>query len=280
MEDQKNNNDLNNITPNIQNNVDNTIINPNNISLVIDEKDETGSSKGSEGSESCSSEIREKINFLLLDSRKNYEYFKKYNNNLINTKINDEMNMNIKYEKEFKEHIQRKLNKLDNRLNILQMKYNTYKKWYDRFNIMIIMISTLLSFYEAFKLELLDIIDSDNESLLMFLNLIPIFISSTITCSAEIIKFKKYQEKMENMQFTREKVINSISKLKNVQESLWFSNGEKEFQDIKIKYLEDVYNVYNESNSELERHIKFNDHHKFFKMYRAPPKEKNIKIYT
>ena len=77
MEDQKNNNDLNNITPNIQNNVDNTIINPNNISLVIDEKDETGSSKGSEGSESCSSEIREKINFLLLDSRKNYEYFKK-----------------------------------------------------------------------------------------------------------------------------------------------------------------------------------------------------------
>ena len=49
--------------------------------------------------------------------------------------------MNIIYEKEFKDHLQKKLNKLDNRLNILQMKYNNYKSWYDRFNIMIIVTS-------------------------------------------------------------------------------------------------------------------------------------------
>ena len=39
--------------------------------------------------------------------------------------------------------------------------------------------------------------------------------------------------------------------------------------EIKQKYLDDVYIVYNESNSELERHIKFNDHHKFKKLYNA-----------
>ena len=76
---------------------------------------------------------------------------------------------------------------------------------------------------------------------------------------------------MENMQFTREKVIMAISKIKNVQESLWFNENEDQFDEIKHKYLDDVYTVYNESNSELERHIKFNDHHKFKKLYNPPP---------
>ena len=39
-----------------------------------------------------------------------------------------------------------------------------------------------------------------------FYDLSPIFIGSVITCTSSILKFKKYQEKMENMQFTREKV--------------------------------------------------------------------------
>ena len=92
---------------------------------------------------------------------------------------------------------------------------------------------------------------------------------------------KKYQEKMENMQFTREKVILAISKLKHVQESLWF-NHDNEFGDIKKRYLEEIYLIYNESNSELERHIKFNDHHKFYKMYQKRPQKKESKniIYS
>ena len=182
------------------------------------------------------------------------------------------MKMNLKYEREFKEHLQKKLNKLDNRLNILQMKYTSYKLWYDRFNILIIIISSLLSIIEAFRNEISHLFESDrNETLKIIFNMIPLSISGSITCLAAIIKFKKYQEKMENMQFTREKVITAISKLKTVQESLWFSNDD-DFEEIKKSYLIDVYNVYNESNSELERHIKFNDHHKFKKMYLPPPK--------
>jgi len=190
-------------------------------------------------------------------------------NNFYEEKSTDKRKMNIIYEKEFKDHLQKKLNKLDNRLNILQMKYNNYKSWYDRFNIMIIVTSSILSIFEAFRNEMIDHI-SENESLIIFFNMVPIGVSSTITCSAAIIKFKKYQEKMENMQFTREKVILAISKLKHVQESLWFNN-EEEFDAIKKKYLEDVYVIYNESTSELERHIKFNDHHKFYKMYQKRP---------
>lgn len=95
--------------------------------------------------------------------------------------------------------------------------------------------------------------------------MVPIGISSFITCSAAIIKFKKYQDKMENMQFTREKVILSISKIKHIQEMLWFSTTDN-FDSIKKKYLDDIYSFYNESNSELERHIKYSDHKKLLKI--------------
>jgi len=122
---------------------------------------------------------------------------------------------------------------------------------------MIIIISSLLSIFEALRMEVGDRIE-EGTHLETFFNMVPIGISSTITCSAAIIKFKKYQEKMENMQYTREKVILAISKIKSVQESLWFNN-DSEFEAIKMKYLEDVYSVYNESNSELDRHIKISD---------------------
>ena len=178
--------------------------------------------------------------------------------------------MNITTETQFTNHLQLKLDKLSQRLKILQIKYIGYKKWYDNCNISIIIVSALLSVFEAFRNEIIDHIGDNNAGALIF-NMIPIAISTSITCSAAIIKFKKYQEKMENMQFTREKVIMAISKIKNVQESLWFNENEDQFDEIKQKYLDDVYIVYNESNSELERHIKFNDHHKFKKLYNPPP---------
>ena len=77
------------------------------------------------------------------------------------------------------------------------------------------------------------------------------------------------------MQFTREKLILAISKLKEVQESLWF-NDTKEFNTIKKKYADDVFKVYNEGISELERHIKHDDYDKYNKKYILPKeKEKN-----
>lgn len=173
------------------------------------------------------------------------------------------LSMNINYEKEFKSHLQKKLQKLETRLNVLQMKYNGYKKWYDRINIMIIIISSLLSIFEALRNELNDTIEKGT-FIYIYFNLMPIFISCIITCSAAIVKFKKYQEKMENMQFTREKVIMAFSKIKHIQESLWFIT-DKEFDSIKHKYMTDVYMIYNESNSELERQIKTEDYYKYYK---------------
>ena len=168
--------------------------------------------------------------------------------------------MNIINEKHFNSHLQLKLNKLSMRLQVLQIKYAGYKQWYDWMNIMIILVSSILSVFEASRNEVEPYLPEHGFITSTF-DLTPIFISSFITCSAAIIKFKKYQEKMENMQFTREKVILAISKIKSIQEALWFSK-EGDLESIKKKYLDDIYMFYNESNSELERHIKFSDHYK------------------
>ena len=165
---------------------------------------------------------------------------------------------------EFNSHLQGKIKKLGDRLKILQIKYQSYKSWYDKLNVMIIVISSLLSIFEAFRNEFIEHIEG-NHSMEIFFNMIPIGISSIITCSAAIIKFKKYQDKMENMQFTREKVILAISKIKYVQETLWFANTKEELDSTKKNYINEIYSFYNESNSELERHIKYSDRKKLAK---------------
>ena len=176
----------------------------------------------------------------------------------------DKQKIQIISKDQFNEHLQAKLDKLGNRLIILQIKYQGYKSWYDKFNIMIIIISSILSIFESFRNEMVDAVEGDKILEICF-NMIPICISSIITCSAVIIKFKKYQEKMENMQFTREKVILSMSKIKHIQEMTWFSN-EDNFEGIKKKYLDDIYSFYIESTSEIERHIKYTDHFKLNNM--------------
>ena len=214
----------------------------------------------------------------LIDKGKTiYNDFNTYNKEEFKSLKNDELKMNIKHEQHFNEHLQVKLKYLEKKLYVLQMKYNTYKRWYDRMNIFIIIISTLLSVYEAFRLEIIDIIHENNTQLNITVNMVPIIISSTITCSAAIIKFKKYQEKMENMQYTREKVLSSMSKIEYIKESLWFIINDKQFQETKKKYIDEVYLIYNESISELERHLKYNDPHKFLKQYKELPDKKKQK---
>ena len=210
-----------------------------------------------------------------------YDNFKDKNIDQIEDIKNNDLKMNIKHEREFDGHLEKKLTFLTERLDLLQMKYNGYKQWYDRMNITIIIISTILSVFESFRLEMDDLIPENNHNLRLFFNMTPIAISSTITCAAAIIKFKKYQEKMENMQFTREKVITSISRIEHVKESLWFNEGDDDFHEIKQKYLSEVFITYNESIAELKRHIKFNDPHKFDKRVSDNNKEnyKNKNMY-
>ena len=218
--------------------------------------------------------VESKYKGLYEDILEVYNKFKSKNFDELERVKKDKLKMNINHEKDFNKHLQNKLNFLNDRLDLLQMKYNGYKNWYDRMNIGIIIISTVLSVFESFRLEIQDLIHENNHGLTIVFNMTPIIISSSITCSAAVIKFKKYQEKMEDMQFAREKVITSISKIEYVMESLWF-NKDVDFDTIKNDYLKDVFTVYNESIAELKRHIKFDDPQKLDKHIDDKNKENN-----
>ncbi len=217
----------------------------------------------------CDVEIN-KIKQIIEDSKDIRNYFIERNEEFV-ANDNNEKYMNIEYEKDFKIHLQTKINILDEKLIVLQMKYNTYKRWYDRFNILIIIMSSSLSIFEALRIQIDEKIVEDT-AFYYFFSMVPISISSTITCTAAIIKFKKYQEKMENMQFAREKLILAINKLQEVKESLWF-NERHEFKIIKKKYVNDIFKIYNEGVCEIDRHVKQDDYDKFHKKY-IEPKEK------
>ena len=66
----------------------------------------------------------------------------------------------------------------------------------------------------------------------------------------------------------------------NIKESLWF-NDDNDFDNIKKNYLSEVFTAFNESTSELQRHLKYDDPHKFVKNLNDKNKEnyKNKNIY-
>ena len=151
-------------------------------------------------------------------------------------------------------HISKRITKLNNRCIILQKKYTLYRLWYDGLNIMIIILSTLLSITEALKLR---IVESENENLIIAFDILPMCMSSVITCTVAIIKVQNYQEKMEFMLICKEKVILTKTKLREIQE---FIKAEVyEYEEIKDKYIKEVYPLYNSCNEDLERNIRFKD---------------------
>ena len=104
--------------------------------------------------------------------------------------------------------------------NLLELKYNKYKKCYTFWNIFTISLSSLLTLIESSKLVFLDDVEDYDDTINNFFKLSPILLGTSITCSASIIKFKKYQEQMEELYIVIDKCIGMISKLKSKKDEI------------------------------------------------------------
>ena len=104
--------------------------------------------------------------------------------------------------------------------NLLELKYNKYKKCYTFWNIFTISLSSLLTLIESSKLVFLDDVENNDDTINNFFKLSPILLGTSITCSASIIKFKKYQEQMEELYIVIDKCIGMISKLKSKKDEI------------------------------------------------------------
>ena len=165
----------------------------------------------------------------------------------------------------FIEHIQGKINKLIQKLRLIELKNNKYKFCYNMVNISIIVISTLLTVMEAVKGILVDDLIDDKDTLSYIFKMSPLIFSSTITCSASILKFKKYQEKMESICKVVENGSIIITNLKKIREELGFIKTEEQYEGIYNKFNKELYEQYITTVQTIDRILKKKDYDVYLK---------------
>ena len=146
--------------------------------------------------------------------------------------------------------VKSKIKKVSDHRRIVELKYYDIKWWYDLFNIMIIFISAVLTIIEAVKNDL-DVEELD-EGKKHFFKLTPLIISTSIGFISSYMKFKRYQENLEFIARTTEKGIFTIYRMKKLIEDLHFAN-DAEFVKKRQLYLEEIFNLYNQTQSELQK---------------------------
>ena len=154
--------------------------------------------------------------------------------------------------REFNDHIQSKISKLEKRMRYVNYKFEDLKYSFKKYSIMIIFFATLLTLTEA----LLNSITFDiSETASSLVNFIPLLLSSLITLIASIIKFNKYEEKIENITRSTEKCIATVAKMKGVKEDLYFCIEPKSLLNLKDHFNKNIYQEYLESNTEIEKQL-------------------------
>ena len=158
-------------------------------------------------------------------------------------------------------NIKLKLTALSNRDKILQIKLGRYQRKHENLNMFIIVVSSILGIYETFRVKIDDLVMT--KFLDVGSNIVPIFLSGIITCTASIIKLKKYQEKSDTIHLTREKVSVARTNLKTVQEHLLFCKSSDELEKIRKIYFKTTFDSYCSAQSYLDKHVKEIDYLKY-----------------
>ena len=168
------------------------------------------------------------------------------------------------------EHIKHNLYNLSNRTRILRFKYTKYKKLYDKNNIAIIVISSILTLFSAITNLLKTEIDK-SVGVQYIVGIIPIILGGTITLIAAIMKFKKLQEKMETISNLIEKSIIVMSKLKKTSEDLYFKKNDndpddKKFDQLEATFLDETCSMCNNCIMQTEQIISDEDYKKYLEI--------------
>ena len=161
------------------------------------------------------------------------------------------------------EHLKSKIISLEQKIRLIELKNNKYKRCYNSFNIGIIFLSTILTTIESSKAVLIDDNNITNETVYKWAKLSPIFLGSLITFSASILKFQKYQEKMEQIVKIIERGNSIIGIIEKNKEDLIFCKEIEEYNKIVEKYKAESYDIYITVVQDIERILKDSDYDKY-----------------
>ena len=190
-----------------------------------------------------------------LTQKKNILVEKNKRLDALNTQIDSRNKLYLEKTK-FIDRLETKINKLSQKTVLTQMKYSHYKWYYDFFNILIILISSILTILETIKNEVN--YEEKNESVKYFFKLTPIVLSSIIIIISSILKFLRLQENLELMARTSEKSILTIYRMKKVQEESHFATIE-ELSSIQQMYLDEIFIMYNQCQADISKCFRFED---------------------
>ena len=140
--------------------------------------------------------------------------------------------------------------------NVLDLRCDAYRKYFDGVNIFIIFIGSLLTVLEAWK-NIFRTVESDNYYIRKGFDVSPIILSTFLTFLASILKFYKFQEKMEAINRCVEKNAIIISELEDLKEKAKFCTNIEELQQLHKKYVEETYKKYQLCFQEIYSNIKY-----------------------
>lgn len=220
-----------------------------------------------------------------ITTKKKIEALLKQKDKISNTKKNNEIdNLEDEIEltlqnKEQKQNLiirlQSKITKMNDRKVITEMKQEHYKLWFDSSNILILFLSALLTIIEAIKNDV--DVERVDEPTKQFFKISPLFISTTIGFITAIIKFKRYQERLEINTKAIEKSIFTTYRMKKLQEDLHFADDDK-FIKLREIYKEEIFPLYNQAQGALEGALKFRDIIKYSTIKKKLENEGNMKL--
>lgn len=152
-------------------------------------------------------------------------------------------------------HIAHKVNMLDKRTKYINYKFKILRIHYKMWSISIITIASLLTLSEAIKntVDIEELVKDKNT--MKQLNVIPLIISSILTLVASIVKFNRYEERIDKISKTSERCRSVISKFKSINEDLHFCDSKKQFDTIVTLYKHNVYKDYLECSLSLNKYL-------------------------
>ena len=159
----------------------------------------------------------------------------------------------------FVRYIQDQIQTLKIRTNVLHFKYVGYKGWFEFYNITILVLSALLTFIEAMRTRFDVSIDDMNSPSAVTMGIMPIIISTLVTISSALVKFKRYQVKMENLQQAIQKSIFTSFRLKRIQENAKHLQTDEELEKLIQAYSGEPYDLYVQSQEEMEKNLRYED---------------------
>ena len=167
------------------------------------------------------------------------------------------------------QHLQVKTDDMNLRLQIMRIKYGVFTRYMDWFSLAIIVISTTTAVTEAIKGELnLNNATLTPASTYHFMQLLPVFTSSTTAFLASIIKFKKYPEKLEDLGRTIEKTIGTTARVNRVVDQITAARTLSDIEDME-NVVTDVLEAVSDTMSHVASVLQYADVVRYMPTYHA-----------